>query len=150
MSSLKPGQPAPEFELPDQDGALVRLSQFRGKSAVVIFFYPKDDTTGCTKEVCGFRDSFHEFESKGARILGISSDSCDSHRRFAARFDLQYPLLSDEKGRVRALYGVRSTLGIIPGGASFVVDRDGVLRNIFSSQFWPERHVEEALKALRP
>ncbi len=103
MSGLKSGQLAPEFELPDQDGNLVRLSQFRGKSVVVIFFYPKDDTTGCTKEACGFRDSFHEFESKGARILGISSDSCDSHRRFVAKFNLQYPLLSDEKGRVRAL-----------------------------------------------
>jgi thioredoxin-dependent peroxiredoxin len=150
MSTLQPGQPAPEFELPDQDGNPVRLSQFRSHSAVVIFFYPKDDTTGCTREVCGFRDRFQEFESKGARILGISSDSSESHRRFAAKFDLQFPLLSDQQGRVRQLYGVGSTLGIIPGRASFVVDRNGVLRNIFSSQFRPERHVEEALKALRP
>jgi peroxiredoxin Q/BCP len=146
--ALKPGQPAPDFELPDQNGDPIRLSQFRGQSAVVIFFYPKDDTTGCTKEACGFRDRFETFRSKGVRILGISSDSTASHQQFAAKFALPYSLLSDEKGRVRKLYGVRSTFGVIPGRASFVVDRDGVLRNIFSSQFRPERHVEEALRAL--
>jgi peroxiredoxin Q/BCP len=148
MSKLKTGQPAPDFELPDRDGTPVRLSQFRGQSAVVIFFYPKDDTTGCTKEACAFRDRFDTFQSKGARILGISSDSTVSHRQFAAKFGLPYSLLSDEKGLVRKLYGVRSTLGVIPGRATFVVDRDGLLRNIFSSQFQPERHVEEALRAL--
>jgi peroxiredoxin Q/BCP len=146
--ALKPGQPAPDFELPDQNGDPIRLSQFRGQSAVVIFFYPKDDTTGCTKEACGFRDRFETFRSKGVRILGISSDSTASHQQFAAKFALPYSLLSDEKGRVRKLYGVRSTFGVIPGRASFVVDRDGVLRNIFSSQFRRERHVEEALRAL--
>ena len=146
--ALKPGQPAPDFELPDQNGDPIRLSQFRGQSAVVIFFYPKDDTTGCTKEACGFRDRFETFRSKGVRILGISSDSTASHQQFAAKFALPYSLLSDEKGRVRKLYGVRSTFGVIPGRASFVVDRDGVLRNIFSSLFRPERHVEEALRAL--
>jgi peroxiredoxin Q/BCP len=148
MSKLEIGQPAPDFELPDQDGAPVRLSQFRGQCAVVLFFYPKDDTTGCTKEACGFRDRIETFQTKGARILGISSDSTASHRQFAAKFGLPYSLLSDEGGRVRKLYGVRSTFGVIPGRASFVIDRDGVLRNVFSSQFQPERHVEEALRAL--
>jgi peroxiredoxin Q/BCP len=150
LSQLKPGQPAPDFELPDQNGTPVRLSQFRGHNAVVIFFYPKDDTSGCTKEACGFRDRFEAFQAKGVRILGISSDSTGSHQQFAAKFGLQYSLLSDEGGRVRKLYGVRSTFGFIPGRVSFVIDRDGVLRHIFSSQFQPERHVEEALRALDP
>jgi thioredoxin-dependent peroxiredoxin len=148
LSKLKPGQPATDFELPDQNGTLVRLSRFRGQSAVVIFFYPKDDTTGCTKEACGFRDRFEIFRAKGVRILGISSDSTASHQQFAAKFGLPYSPLSDDKGRVRKLYGVRSTFGVIPGRATFVIDRDGLLRNIFASQFQPERHVEEALRAL--
>ena len=148
MSKPKPGQPAPDFELPDQNGNPVRLSQFKGHSAVVIFFYPKDDTTGCTREACGFRDHFDQFRSAGATILGISSDGSASHSQFAAKFKLPYSLLSDKGGIVRRLYGVRSTFGIIPGRATWVVDRAGIIRHTFTNQFQPERHVEEALAAL--
>lgn len=148
MSHLRAGQPAPDFELPDHDGNAVRLSQFRGVSPVVIFFYPKDDTSGCTKEACGFRDRFGEFQAAGVRILGISSDSAASHRRFAEKFDLPFTLLSDIDGSVRKLYGVRATMGIIPGRASFVVDREGLLRSVYTSQFRPMQHVHEALKSL--
>jgi peroxiredoxin Q/BCP len=147
-AQLRVGQSAPDFELPDQTGTPVRLSQFRGQSSLVIFFYPKDDTSGCTKEACGFRDRFEAFQAKGVRILGISSDTTGSHQQFAAKFGLPYSLLSDAGGRVRKLYGVRPTFGVLPGRATFIVDREGVLRHIFSSQFQPERHVEEALQAL--
>ena len=149
MSKLILGQPAPEFELPDQNGDTVRLSQFRGRNPVVIFFYPKDDTTGCTIEACRFRDEFGKFSGiQDARIIGISSDSSASHAAFAAKYNLPYTLLSDRGGRVRKLYGVPKTFGILPGRATFVVDRGGVLRHFFSSQAQAAKHIDEALAAL--
>ena len=148
-SELKPGMPAPDFELPDQRGQVVRLSQYRGKRAVVIYFYPKDDTTGCTMEACRFRDDFVKFQAVDAEILGISDDSSESHGKFIAKYGLPFTLLSDKGGRVRKLYGVTKTLGIIPGRVTYIVDREGVLLHVFSSQSAPARHVEEALSALR-
>ncbi len=145
---IQPGEAAPEFELPDQNGALVSLSRFRGRSAVVLFFYPKDDTTGCTAEACEFRDRAASFDTVGATLLGISSDSTESHSRFASKYGLPMTLLSDKGGRVRKLYGVKSTFGIIPGRATFVIDRNGIVRHHFSSQSEPLRHVSEALAAL--
>jgi len=147
MSELKSGTPAPDFELPDQDGRMIRLSQFRGKP-VVIFFYPKDDTSGCTVQVCGFRDDFAKFQAVNAEIFGISDDSAASHKKFATKFNLPFTLLSDKGGRVRKLYGVKKTLGIIPGRVTFVIDREGILLHIFSSLTTPSRHIEEALSAL--
>ncbi len=149
MSKLQKGQPAPDFELPASDGTRVRLSQFRGKSPVVIFFYPKDDTSGCTKEACGFRDAKPEFEAHGAELIGISSDSGQSHAKFAAKYGLPFTLLSDRGGAVRKLYNVKSTFGIIPGRATFVVDKDGLLCHSFTSLTEPEKHIDEALLALR-
>jgi peroxiredoxin Q/BCP len=148
MPELKNGTPAPDFELPDQNGNLVRLSQYRGKSAVVVYFYPKDDTTGCTIEACKFRDDFSRFQATGAEILGISDDSTESHRSFASKYHLPFTLLSDKGGRVRKLYGVKKTFGVIPGRVTFAIDREGIVRHVFSSQSSPARHVEEALVAL--
>jgi len=148
MTELKAGYPAPDFELPDREGNLVRLRQFRGKSAVVVFFYPKDDTSGCTIEACRFRDDYARFKAAGAEVLGISGDSGESHRKFAAKYNLPFTLLSDAGGRVRKLYGVKKTLGILPGRATYVIDRDGIVRHVFSSQSQPAKHVEEALRAL--
>lgn len=149
MSKLLPDQPAPDFELPDQNGKPVRLSQFRGQRAVVLFFYPKDDTTGCTMEACGFRDSLPQFEAHGAEVIGISSDGSASHASFAAKHGLPFTLLSDAKGRVRKLYGASGLLaGLIPGRVTCVIDREGILRHIFSSQTQFQRHVTEALSAL--
>lgn len=148
MTELKAGDPAPDFELADQEGKLLRLSHFRGKSAVVIFFYPKDDTSGCTIEACRFRDDYARFKAVGAEVLGISGDSADSHRKFAAKFNLPFTLLNDAGGRVRKLYGVKKTFGILPGRATFTIGRDGIVRHVFSSQSQPARHVEEALRAL--
>jgi peroxiredoxin Q/BCP len=148
MSELKAGMLAPDFELPDQNGQPVRLSQFRGKRAVVVYFYPKDDTGGCTAEACSFRDEFAQFRAVNAEILGISSDSSESHARFVLKYNLPFTLLSDKGGRVRKLFGVKKTLGIIPGRATYIVDRDGVLLHVFSSQSEPTRHITEALSAL--
>jgi peroxiredoxin Q/BCP len=145
MPELTNGTPAPDFELPDQNGKTISLRQYRGKRAVVILFYPKDDTTGCTIEACKFRDDFPQFEASGAEILGISDDSTESHGKFASKYNLPYTLLSDKGGRVRKLFGVKKTFGLIPGRVTFVIDREGIVRHVFSSQSSPARHVEEAL-----
>lgn len=142
------GERAPDFELRDQNGGLVRLSGLLADGPVVIFFYPKDDTSGCTKEACRFRDDFARFRETGARILGISSDSEESHRKFAAKYALPYALLSDPGGRVRNLYGAARFFGLMPGRATFVIDRKGVVRHVFSSQTQFEEHVDEALRGL--
>lgn len=149
MSDLKAGQAAPDFELPDQTGAQVRLSQFRGQAAVVLFFYPKDDTTGCTIEACTFRDEMPRFDAMGAKIIGVSSDSSESHARFAGKYDLPFSLLADKGGRVRKMYGATGLLmGLIPGRVTYVIDREGVIRHVFSSQTAFRGHIEEALRAL--
>ena len=95
MPELAIGTPAPDFELPDQNGNPVRLSQYRGRSAVVVYFYPKDDTTGCTIEACRFRDDFEKFRAAGAEVIGISDDSPESHGRFVSKYQLPFTLLSD-------------------------------------------------------
>ncbi|HEX4275497.1 MAG TPA: peroxiredoxin [Bryobacteraceae bacterium] len=148
MSALTNGTTAPDFELPDQEGKLIRLGDYRGKSAVVVYFYPKDDTTGCTIEACRFRDDEAKFRAAGAAVLGISDDSIESHAKFAAKYNLPFRLLSDKSGRVRKLYGVKKTFGVIPGRMTFVIDREGVVRRVFSSQTNFAGHIEEALAGL--
>lgn len=148
MSELKAGSPAPDFELADQNGKPVKLSEYRGKSAVVVYFYPHDDTTGCTAESCAFRDEFARFREAGAEVIGISVDSTDSHGKFASKYSLPFTLLSDPGGRVRKLFGVKRTFGVLPGRATFVIDRQGVVRLAFSSAFEFARHAEEALRAV--
>jgi peroxiredoxin Q/BCP len=145
---IEVGTAAPDFELPDQNGMRVRLSGFRGKSSVVVYFYPKDDTSGCTIEACKFRDDFEKFQAAGTVVIGISDDSEHSHSAFASKYKLPFTLLSDKGGTVRKLYGVKKTFGVIPGRVTFVIDRAGVVRHAFSSQSKAARHVEEALIAL--
>jgi thioredoxin-dependent peroxiredoxin len=145
---VRVGAKAPDFALTSQSGEMLRLKDFFGKP-VVLFFYPKDDTLGCTKEVCAFRDDFEEFGKLDARVIGISSDSVESHRAFAEKHDLPFSLLSDEGSKVRKLYGVPNTLGLFPGRVTYVIDEQGVVRRIFSSQLGVERHVQEAIEALR-
>jgi peroxiredoxin Q/BCP len=147
-ASIRPGDEAPDFLLPDADGKPVRLSNRRGK-AVILYFYPKDETPGCTLEACAFRDQYEDFAEAGADVIGVSSDSSASHRAFAKRHRLPFTLLSDEDGAVRKLYGVPSTFGLMPGRVTFVIDAEGVVRHVFSSQLAVTRHVAEALDALR-
>ena len=141
------GSKAPDFTLPSQSGEMSSLRDFAGKP-VILFFYPKDDTPGCTKEVCAFRDRYEEFRKLDVEVIGISSDSVESHRTFAAKHDLPFTLLSDEEGKVRRLYGVPKTLGLFPGRVTYVIDREGIVRHVFFSQVGVEKHVEEALEAL--
>ncbi len=147
--SVKVGDVAPDFTLKDQRGQTVSLKDFLGKNAVVLYFYPKDNSPGCTKEACKFRDSYEDFKDAGAEVVGVSSQSEESHSIFSTTFALPFILLSDEEGKVRELYGVKSSLGFLPGRVTYVIDKRGIVRHIFSSQLEPERHVEEALRVLR-
>ena len=149
--NLAVGDHAPDFALPASTGETVRLSDLttsRGKT-VVVFFYPKDDTPGCTVEACGFRDEYYKFTEAGAEVIGVSSDSTESHARFASKHNLPMTLLSDTDGKVRELWGVRRTLGILPGRATFVVDRQGKVRHVFVSQLRVGSHVQRALDMVR-
>jgi peroxiredoxin Q/BCP len=143
------GSVAPHFTLPSQSGEMVSLEDFLGRKPVVLYFYPKDDTPGCKREACAFRDDYEQFGGLDAEVVGISSDSVESHKSFAENHDLPFTLLSDEGGKVRQLYGVPNTLGLLPGRVTYVIDREGVVRHVFSSQLAASRHVEEALWALR-
>lgn len=145
MPPVRVGDVAPDFTLPDQTGAPVRLSALLGKATVVLYFYPKDQTPGCTTEARAFRDSYAGFAEAGAEVVGISSDSVASHRRFAAKEGLPFLLLSDRGGQVRERYGVEKTLGILPGRVTFVIDSTGVVRHVYSSQLRASRHSREAL-----
>jgi peroxiredoxin Q/BCP len=148
-TKVKVGDVAPDFTLPDQTGTPVRLRDLLGSKTVVLYFYPKDQTPGCTLEARAFRDSYEAFIATGAEVIGVSSDSVASHRRFAQRHDLPFLLLSDRAGAVRKLYGVEQTLGILPGRVTYVIDPAGVVRHIYSSQLRVIRHTREALEAAR-
>ena len=147
-SGIAVGDRAPDFALPDRTGKTVHLSDFRGKP-IVLYFYPKDDTPGCTKESCTFRDQYQDFQDAGAEVIGVSSDSAESHEKFAAKYRLPFILLSDRGGATRKQYGVPSTLGVLPGRVTYVIDREGTVRHVFNSQLQATQHVAEALKALR-
>ncbi len=141
------GEKAPSFSLPDQNGKTVQLSDFLG-SPVVLFFYPKSFTPGCTQEVCSFRDQFAVFQDAGAAVLGISDDSIDTQAAFAAQHQLPFLVLSDRKGQVRKLFDVPKTLGILPGRVTYVIDAQGVVQHIFSSQLNVEKHIQEAIHVI--
>lgn len=140
---------APDFTLPSNTGENVALSQFLGKKNVVLFFYPKDESRGCTKEACAFRDSYEVFKDLGAEVLGINAGDSESHQEFVNKYMLPFKLLVDRENKVRQMYGVPSTLGIIPGRVTYIIDKKGIVRHIFSSQFQPEKHIEEAINVLR-
>lgn len=147
---VKIGDRAPVFSLPSESGEIVSLGDYIGKKPLVLYFYPKDNTVVCTKEACAFRDSYDEFRRiKGAEVFGISSDPVESHKSFSSEQRLPFRLLSDENGTVRELYGVPRTLGILPGRVTYVIDGEGIVIRIISSQLGYKKHVEEALEALR-
>jgi peroxiredoxin Q/BCP len=146
MAALKVGDRAPDFTLPSQDGNPVSLADFAGKNAVVLFFYPKDESPICTKEACSFRDAYEDFTKAGAAVIGVSSDSAESHEKFASRHRLPFLLLADEDGSLRKAFGTPKTLGVLPGRTTYVIDKEGVVRLIFNSQLSASDHVAEALK----
>ncbi|OLD58371.1 MAG: peroxiredoxin [Gemmatimonadetes bacterium 13_1_20CM_69_28] len=145
---VRVGDRAPDFTLPDQTGKPVQLRDLLGRGTVVLYFYPKDETPGCTLEARAFRDSYDRFTARGAEVVGISSDSVAAHRRFAARHGLPFLLLSDRGASVRELYGVEKTLGFLPGRVTYVIDQAGVVRHTYSSQVRATRHSRVALEAL--
>ena len=148
-SKLKTGDKAPLFSLPDKDGKMINLADYIGKTKLVVYFYPKDESYGCTKEACSFRDSYEDFREAGAEIIGISADDEASHKGFAANHQLPFILLSDKDKKVASLYGVGKTLGVLPGRVTFIIDKQGIIRGIYSSQVNFQKHVDEALEVLR-
>jgi len=148
MASLSAGQPAPDFTLPGANGD-VRLSDYQGDKAVVLYFYPKDGTPVCTREACHFRDAYEDFTGAGAEVIGVSTDSAASHDEFSKEHRLPFVLLSDPGGKVAKQYGVAKTLGLLPGRVTFVIDKTGTVRHVFNSQFAAQKHVDEALQVLR-
>lgn len=149
LLALSVGDTAPDFALPDQDGHEVRLSTLTAKGPVVVFFYPKDGTPGCTKEACAFRDAYDTFVTAGCTVVGISGDGAEAHMDFRARHKLNFPLLTDAGGKTAKAWGVKKTLGLLPGRATFVVDGKGVVRHQFVGLLQAEKHVETALEVVR-
>jgi thioredoxin-dependent peroxiredoxin len=145
---VKVGDGAPDFTLISQFGDNVTLSEYLGSKNVVLYFYPKDESPGCTKEACSFRDSYQQLADLGAEVLGVSGQSVESHVAFAGHYGLPFILLSDKDNKVRELYGVPATMGIIPGRVTYIIDKKGTVRHIFNSQTQAQRHVEEAKRTL--
>lgn len=146
--ALSLGDRAPAVALLDQDGIERRVDQRNG-TPLVLFFYPKDDTPGCTMEACAFRDSQADLQALGAEVWGVSGDDAGSHRRFAARHQLPFPLLVDQGNKLRKAFGVPSVLGLLPGRVTYVIDGDGVIRHSFNNLLDGPAHRREALEALR-
>ena len=132
--SPKVGQPAPDFTLPDQNGQTHTLADFRGKW-LALYFYPKDDTPGCTEQACKFRDDLHQLTELGAQVIGISVDNVSSHAAFAKKYNLQFPLLSDSKAETAARYGSLLNLGIIKFAKrnTFLIDPQGIIVKVYLS-----------------
>ena len=145
---LSTGDRAPEFSLISTSGKPVSLVDFLGKKMIVLFFYPRDGTPGCKAEALMFREKYDIFTNLNAEVIGVSSDTMDSHNKFASECDLPFHLLSDKDGSVRKEYGVGKTLGIVEGRVTYVIDKDGKIRHVFSSQLRPKNHVAEAIKGL--
>lgn len=150
MKKTEVGSLVPQFSLPDQNGNLFSINSVIGKKNLVIYFYPKDDTPGCTKEACSFRDEFEVFNEADAVIIGISGQSVESHKKFAEKYRLSFTLLSDEGNKVRNLFGVPvNFLGLLPGRVTYIADKSGKVIYIFNSQTQATKHVDEALRILK-
>ncbi len=147
-NQLNKGDKLPHFIMNDENHRPVDISAYTGKY-LIIYFYPKDDTSGCIKEACSFRDSFQDLIDAGAMVYGVSSDSPDSHFRFKQKYKLPFSLLSDNGGELRKLLGVPSDLfGLIPGRVTYIFNPEGRLIEVYKSQLSPENHVNEALKMI--
>ncbi len=145
---IAPGDLAPPIALRDAEGVERRGDQLAG-ATLVLFFYPKDDTPGCTAEACAFRDGFADFQALGAQVWGVSGDNAASHQRFAARHQLPFPLLVDQGNQLRRAFGVPNTLGVLPGRVTYVIDGKGVIRHVFNNLLDGAAHRREALEAVR-
>lgn len=145
---LKVGDEVPDFTLKDQNGTLFSSAEFKGTKPMVIYFYPKDNTAGCIKEACAFRDSYEDFSELGAEVIGISSDTEKSHRNFAKKHRLPFRILADTNKKVSRLFKVKNSLLILPGRETYVIDSDGTIIMVFNSVN-PAEHMKRALKVLK-
>jgi peroxiredoxin Q/BCP len=141
------GDEAPTFDLPSTTGQ-IRLDRYRGKW-VVLYFYPADNTRNCTIEACTFRNSHQDFLDAGAVVIGVSSDTMESHKGFEAKWNLPFPLVVDESGELAKTYGVPKTFGLFDGRTTFVIDPKGVVRSVFNSQFKAKQHYKTALAVVK-
>jgi len=148
MSGLKEGDKVPIFKLPDQDGKMIDVAERIGKQPLVIYFYPKDFTSGCTMEAHAFREMYEAFQKEGAEVFGISSDDAESHKKFVVEHELPFTLLSDENNKVREMFGAFG-VGHTLGRVTYVVDKKGIIRMVFSSQLQPRKHVDESIRKVR-
>ena len=147
MTQLKIGDTAPDFSLLDEHGLPVSLRDFRGKKVVVLYFYPKDFTPGCTDEACSFRDNYKPYQDKDAVVIGISLDSVESHSKFSEKFNLPFAILSDKSKEVAKAYGVLGIGGFLAKRVTFIINKDGKITHIFP-KVDVKQHSEEVLKAL--
>ncbi|MHA6247555.1 peroxiredoxin [Pontibacter sp. CAU 1760] len=146
--AVREGDQAPDFELQRQDGGLFRLHDLLKEKNVVLYFYPKDNTSRCTKQACQFRDQYERFQEYDAEVVGVSSDSLQSHQKFERIYHLPFTLLSDKDGQIRSIYGVPRRLGLLPGRVTYIIDRNRTVRAICTSMSNPQDHVETALEVL--
>ncbi|WP_300663768.1 peroxiredoxin [Fluviicola sp.] len=144
------GDKCPTFVLKDQNNTDFDIKTVLGKKVLVIYFYPKDDTPGCTAEACSFRDSYEDFKDLGCEVIGISSDSPKKHAEFAAKHRLSFTLLADTEKSVRKAFGVPGNLfGLIPGRVTYIVDKQGIVRHVYNSLTNAATHIDESLKAVQ-
>jgi len=150
MKKIEIGNQLPPFTLMDQDGKIFNIETVLGKKNLVIYFYPKDDSPGCTKEACYFQDQFEVFKQADAEVIGISGQSVESHKKFAEKYNLTYTLLSDEGNKLRKQFGVPTNfLGLLPGRVTYIIDKTGKVVYIFNSQIQATKHVDEALRIIQ-
>lgn len=147
--SISIGDTCPDFSLKNQNGEIINLKDYIGSKYVIIYFYPKDNTPGCTKEACSFRDAMQELNALDCAVFGISADSVESHKKFADQFSLTFNLLSDEGNSVRKSFKVPANLfGLIPGRVTYILDKQGKVVHIINNQMNPDKHVEETIKTI--
>jgi len=144
---LKVGDAAPDFSVAASDGTTVRLKEIVGKKPIVLYFYPKDDTPGCTKEACGIRDSFAEFKGLDATVLGVSFDSAESHRKFIAKYNLPFALLADTDKKIAVAYGAAGPGSLAASRVTFIIGKDGKIARVFA-KVSPAEHAAELREAL--
>lgn len=150
MPGVKIGDSFPSFSLPDQNNSLRDIEDIKKNKNLVVYFYPKDETMVCTRQACAFRDSYEVFKEYDCEVVGISSDTAESHQNFANHHNLPFVLLSDVKGEARKLLGVpRDLFGLISGRYTYVINKAGIIVHIFNDHFSASKHIEEALKALK-
>jgi peroxiredoxin Q/BCP len=146
--ALKVGDRLPDFTAINTEGTVFDSKDYIGKQPVVIYFYPKDNTPGCTVQACSFRDNYQVFKDLGAEVIGISADSVTSHLKFKSKFNLPFILLSDNNKKLRKLFGVENSLIFLPGRETFVADKNGIILMVFNSMS-SKIHIDKALQILK-